>query len=291
MDLLGTVSALYRYPVKSMQGETVHSAVLTERGMLGDRAYALVDVETGRIGSAHHPNVWGGLLECGARWDDGEVVVTLPDGESMHIGAALEERLSALLNRTVRFIEQAPEGAQYEFQLADVPDTAPDRFVEYTLGLAGTTTGRLGRLPVGMNAAPGSLVDVAPVHVVTTASLAALARAGGDADVRRFRPNIVIDNGDDPVFDEARLDQEVLGIGESQVRVTMPTMRCLMTTLPQHDVARSKETLAALARTNRLEVGPGHWACLGAYANVTRESEITIGASVCIVESLSLIHI
>ena len=52
---VGSVVSMWRYPVKSMQGEQVHEAAMTERGVLGDRAYALVDRSTGKVASAKHP--------------------------------------------------------------------------------------------------------------------------------------------------------------------------------------------------------------------------------------------
>jgi uncharacterized protein YcbX len=55
----GTVSELWRYPVKSMRGERLTESEVTEAGLVGDRAYALVDAETGKVCSAKHPRLWG----------------------------------------------------------------------------------------------------------------------------------------------------------------------------------------------------------------------------------------
>src|ERR1700748_2251509 len=66
--LVGSIGALWRYPVKSMMGERVESVVVTERGILGDRAYALVDQGTGKLGSVKNPRKWGFLLNCKARF-------------------------------------------------------------------------------------------------------------------------------------------------------------------------------------------------------------------------------
>jgi hypothetical protein len=82
------VAALWRYPVKSMQGEELDSADLTERGLPGDRAYALLDRETGALASAKHPRRWGVLLTCAACYlappvpdaPPPPVAITLPDG-------------------------------------------------------------------------------------------------------------------------------------------------------------------------------------------------------------------
>ncbi len=57
------METLWRYPVNSMQGEEVSTSVVTERGLLGDPAYALLDRETGLIASAKHPRKWGSLFE------------------------------------------------------------------------------------------------------------------------------------------------------------------------------------------------------------------------------------
>jgi uncharacterized protein len=86
--LVGSVGALWRYPVKSMIGERVQTVVVTERGILGDSAYALVDQSTGKLGSVKNPRKWGFLLTCTARFaepvESDETVppalITLPGG-------------------------------------------------------------------------------------------------------------------------------------------------------------------------------------------------------------------
>jgi len=51
-QVVGSVSALWRFPVKSMKGERLEQAELTERGLVGDRSHALIDVDTGKVVSA-----------------------------------------------------------------------------------------------------------------------------------------------------------------------------------------------------------------------------------------------
>ena len=63
---VGTVRALWRFPVKSMLGEELEAADLGEGGVVGDRAYALVDKETGKVASAKHSKLWPDLLKCRA---------------------------------------------------------------------------------------------------------------------------------------------------------------------------------------------------------------------------------
>lgn len=67
---IGSVAALWRYPVKSMQGEELDAAEISARGVLGDRAYAIVDRATGFVASAKHPRKWSTLFayRCRADW-------------------------------------------------------------------------------------------------------------------------------------------------------------------------------------------------------------------------------
>ena len=84
----GTIRELWRYPVKSMQGERQDVARIDDRGFGGDRTYALRDRETGKIASAKHPRLWGQLLLCSARIVSpaGAVRITLPDGRQVTTG-------------------------------------------------------------------------------------------------------------------------------------------------------------------------------------------------------------
>ncbi len=70
-QLVGTIATLWRYPVKSMRGEELNSAEITTRGLRGDRAYAVIDAETGKVASAKHPKKWGRLFDCRALSEPG----------------------------------------------------------------------------------------------------------------------------------------------------------------------------------------------------------------------------
>ena len=271
------VLTLFRYPVKSMQGESVEVLDVNPGGIDGDRSLALLDVESGRICSAHHPLKWGALLHCRARWEDGRIVVTLPDGRQLEAGPELEEAISALTGRRVRLIREPPEAGSYEIVHPDVEGAAPSSFMERTLEAAGVRDGRVGRLNVALDAPRGALVDVAPVHVVPMPSVRALGASGGDTDLRRFRPNVVVEmEGSDYV--EERLAGGTLEVGGGRLTVTIPTPRCVMTTLGQAGgVAPDTGPLRALARDNRLNLGGGGWACLGVYARTESSFQLHCG--------------
>src|SRR6266540_974995 len=88
MLALGSVVSLWRYPVKSMMGEELTAAEVTERGLLGDRAYALVDSSDGKVASAKNPRKWPRLFDFRATFIEPPsaaakvppVRITLPDG-------------------------------------------------------------------------------------------------------------------------------------------------------------------------------------------------------------------
>src|SRR5262249_57281137 len=85
---VGSLVSLWRYPVKSMQGEELNAADVTERGLLGDRASALVDAADGKVVSAKNPRKWGTLFDFRAALAEPPRVgaampparITLPDG-------------------------------------------------------------------------------------------------------------------------------------------------------------------------------------------------------------------
>ena len=63
----GMVVSIWRYPVKSMMGEELNSSYLTERGLTGDRTYALIDQNTGKVASTKNPREWGKLFDSHAK--------------------------------------------------------------------------------------------------------------------------------------------------------------------------------------------------------------------------------
>ena len=85
----GSVVALWRYPVKSMMGEELNSSEVTDRGLLGDRQFAVMDSATGKVGGAKNPRKWGNFFDFRATYAEGPklgarispVRITLPDGE------------------------------------------------------------------------------------------------------------------------------------------------------------------------------------------------------------------
>ena len=225
---LGTIEALWRYPVKSMQGEEVEESTVGPRGLAGDRAYALYDPESNRIASAKRPLVWGKLFEFGASIvEAGEppvVRVTFPDGTSAETGGdGLEARLSEEFGMEVRVLSAPPEGARYmSVPLGESEGEATAEF------------------PV-MN----GFFDLGALHLLSTGTLAHLSALypEGTFAARRYRPNVVVGTPESARaqtgarsggFVENGWVGKTLALGdEVRVRVFTPAPRCVMTTLPQ----------------------------------------------------------
>ncbi|HWD51942.1 MAG TPA: MOSC domain-containing protein [Acidimicrobiales bacterium] len=293
---MATVAELWRYPVKSMQGERVGSSSVDERGLAFDRAYALVDAVTGKLASAKRPKPWGALLEMGARViDDGSgggppVVEVDFGGESTVIRGADDAQASKTIGewigREVRIVSVAPEEAAFEeVWLPDMgapesmyaPVTAEDEDGHPVLSVPGS-----------LGAPSGALFDFSSLHILAAASIRSLSAAlGAGVDVRRFRPNLLIETeGGTADYPDNQWSQSVLRVGGSlEVRGMMATMRCVMVTLPQGELVRARQVLQTLNRVNRLEVpSMGSYPCLGVYAGVVRAGTVSEGDEVVVLD-------
>jgi uncharacterized protein YcbX len=246
---LGAVVALWRYPVKSMLGEELNASDLGRRGLLGDRSYAIVDPETGKVASAKHPKKWPHLFDCRASFvepprtseEPPPVRVTLPDGRIARSDeAGFDDEISAMLGRAGKLQMAVPERPVLEEYWPDIE------------GLALRETVTDEEMP------SGTFFDVSTVHVLTTATLDRLRELypSGRFEVRRFRPNIVIDPLAESSFVESDWVDRTLVIGEEvRLRVTGPCSRCVMTTLPQGDLPKDPGILRAAAQHNEANVG------------------------------------
>lgn len=276
---VGTVKTLSRFPVKSMLGEQPQAVDIVDSGITGDRAWGLVDVESGKVASAKHPRMWSALLGLRATYADGvdgPVRIELPDGSSVtSADADVHERLSAAVGRPVQLTSEVPGGATYDEEWPEVDGLAPAEFIAGTRSGRSVTGRDLSALPVGM-LAPGTFQDVAPLTLMTTASLRAASalHPDGDWDDRRFRSTVLIDCEGDGFVEQEWVGRS-LQIGDVEVSVTAPTPRCVMVTLAQQDLPADARLLRTLAKHNRVDVlGGGLFACLGVYASVVRSGRI-----------------
>jgi uncharacterized protein len=247
------VVAIWRYPVKAMLGERLDAALIGPGGCDGDRRFVVVDCATGRrIANKRgptDPRLRACRAELLAGGDGGlPLRVTLPDGAALE-GDAIEDGLSALLERRVRLA--VAEG--------------PAR---------------------GAFAATGAFHDLAPIHLITTSTLARLRAAAprSEWDVRRFRPNVLLDDGDraDPAADgfpeDALLGATLRAPSGLEMTVGLPTPRCVVPTRAHDGLAPDPTILRTVVARHRIDLGPvGRQGCAGSYAEVARGGWLRAG--------------
>ncbi len=254
---------MWRFPVKSFQGEVVDELAVAPTGVVGDRRYGLRDSSTGKVLSAKRHGV---LLEASASTDaDGGVTMTLPDG-STH--TATEPGVDSLLSDWLGFpvslaaADTAHGNGVYEFAF-DIDDSPDAEWFDIDIPL-------------------GSFVDLAGAHLLTTASLEAIAvhHPGGDWDVRRFRPTALIDTDGADGFVEDAWVETTVALGTATLRVDMPTIRCVMPSRGQPalfdrpPLVRDKVTSQAIAAQ--------HGSNLGVYCTITASGTVRVGDAVTV---------
>jgi len=281
--VIGPIVSLRRYPVKSMAGEELNLARVTARGLVGDRAYALVDNSTGKVASAKNPRKWSTLFDYFAAFveplgtgdDTPPVRITLPSGETVSSQqSTVNKILSSALGREVTLMSSAPDSPSLEEYWPDI-DGLPNRETVTDESMA-------------LGAPPGTFFDFAPVHLVTSATIDRLREVlpQGRFEVRRFRPNIVVEvsSGVKDFVENAWVGHSLRIGDEVCLSVVIPCPRCVMTTLPQSDLPADPGILRAAAQHNRVNIAPLGQALpsVGVYATVVRGGTIRRGDSVVV---------
>lgn len=227
---IGHIAALWRYPVKSMRGEALQSLAVDEKGAVGDRYFALKDSD-GRLGS--------GKTTKRFRQVDG----------LLGFSAATEDSVVV-----IRF----PDGRSMR---ADDPALGPMLTAACDM-------------PITVESEDQDRImhrDSAPLHLLSQASVAWLCARLPDIaiDERRFRPNLVIATEATGLVEQAWLGRTI-AVGDTLVvRAARPTVRCVMTTLPQSELGAAPAVLQTLTEQNG--------ASLGIYAEVLRPGTVRIG--------------
>lgn len=259
--LIGQVAQCWRYPVKSMQGARVDQLRIGSHGVAGDRAHALQDVATGRVLSAKAERT---LLDAVAT----DAEMRLPDGTTVPIDSAdRDEVLSLWLGRAVRLLSlEQSSGLSYEMTF-DPPDDDAEYF----------------DIPLPEH----GFVDLAPLHVIASSTLVGCARdrPALDWDVRRFRPNVVVDHDGGTFAEDAWVGSQVRIGEECVLSVEQPTVRCAMPLRAQPALAGAP----ALARQPELyramdELHAAHPNHLGVYVDVVTPGRVRVGDPVVLLD-------
>ncbi len=282
---VGQVTQLWRYPVKSMMGEQVGKATLGPLGLVGDRTWATRDEVRGGIRGAKKLH---GLMKFGARYlsePAGQGVapaeITLPDGSVVMSDAPdASARVSDALGHLVTLWPlQPPEDLDhYRRGPADSDDALGELRELFVLGSDDPLPDLSVFPPVifEFESPPGTYVDAYPLLLLTEQSIAGLQTLAADSviDVRRFRPNLLVDatasaDGD---FPEQAWVGRRLQIGGTVLEVVAGCPRCVMTTLAFGDLPADRRVISTLAR----ETGQ----LFGVYAEVAEPGGVQIGDAV-----------
>lgn len=281
------LAEIHRYPVKSMLGERLSAARLEPGGLPGDRVWALRDEVRGEItGAKKHPNLMG--LAAGLVSEPDPATpspeVRIGDGAGLDTSSAradVHERLSEVLGHRVSLWPLLPAERLDHYRRATATGAAGANALAGLRALFARAEDEplpdLGVLPEVLAhhaTPPGTYFDAFPLLIMTRSSLNALA-AGAAADgiearfdLRRFRPNLVLDGAGEG-FAENDWSGRRLRIGDAEVTVHAPCPRCIMTTHGFLDVPRDPRIMRALVRHNG-----GN---LGVYGSVTRPGGIAAG--------------
>ncbi len=286
--VVGSVAGIWMFPVKSMRGVRLEQGEFTERGLVGDRAYALIEADTGKVVSAKSVRLFPDLFGCRAafveppRLDDElpPVRITLPNGTSVTSDSSdVDQVLSAFFRRDVTLARAAPDDFTIDQYHPDVEDADPaghrDTVVEQKIGSAYFAEAGLPS-PVAV----GSFFDLFPVSVLTTSTLGQLSELQPDSkfDERRFRMNVIVDTKEAGFVENNWIGHE-LEIGDAlRLNVALPDPRCVMTTLAQEELPRDTDILRTLVRHNRVQVSDvGRFPCAGVYAVVQASGAVRTG--------------
>ncbi|PHS30359.1 MAG: MOSC domain-containing protein [Sulfurovum sp.] len=260
MKKIGSVTKLIRYPIKSMQGEEINTSIITKKGLLGDRAYALIDTKTNKIVSAKNPKKWSNIFKYNSKF------ITEPSQKNMtdvqiifpnnSIISSSEKNIDALLsssfNRNVKLTSTVPREVQLEEYYADIQEMEQPNAVEDATMVNGT------------------FFDLGTIHLLTSSTIAKLKELypEGDFNINRFRPNIFIDLDVTTIeFIENDWVGKEIAIGNEVIlKVKQPCPRCVMTTLEQKNIVKDTNILKTAIKNNNGNIG--------VYADVVRTGTI-----------------
>ena len=280
----GTVVAVWRYPVKSMQGEEVNGAMLTERGVLGDRTYAILERATGHIASAKHSRKWSKVFACRASFIEAPelnrplppIWITLPDGHILHSADPdIDQLLSRALGHDIALVTTTTTTPTREANRAPLEELEARETIKVE--------------SMGQAAPAGSFFDYAPLHVLTTATMDRLRNVypAGRFAAQRFRPNLVVapHESRQDFVENAWLGRGMRVGTAAQLQLIDPCPRCIVTTLAQGDLPQDPGILRTAAQENAVAsvtLAPGVVlpAVVGVYASVLHAGEVSRGEAV-----------
>lgn len=281
---VGSIGEVRRYPVKSLGGETLQEAEFSAGGLRGDRAWAVRDEVRGGIRGAKKI---AGLMALQARYPKeptGEgsspAEITLPDGAIFSTEASgANERLSEAVGQSVSLWPLLPADAVEHYRRGAPTHEDMEQELRSVFGRAADEPlPDLSIFPPDIfqfESPPGTYFDAFPLMLMSAASLRSMTGRAPESnfDVRRFRPNLLIDDTDAAKeFPEQEWRGQRLKIGTALLEVTVECPRCVMVTHGFEDLPKDPKVMRSLVR----DTG----GILGVYAKVDEPGRVAVGDSV-----------
>lgn len=286
---VGTVTQLWRYPVKSMAGEQLSAAEIDHNGVAGDRGWAVREIEADVTRNAREmPKLlqFASAYAESPSFDQRSPAVTITTPDNVQVQSADENRdqqLSEILGRPVMLTPLHPADDLAWYARAQIPEGVdPMQALRQLMGMQeDDPLPDFSGLPPDLqnfSSPPGTYFDCYPIHIMTTSSLNTLAEAGGgeDVDVRRFRPNVLIDTGNAEGLLEVDWTGKKLRLGEVVIELQTTTVRCSVPAHAQRDFGSSRAVGRALIENTKQH--------LGSYCNVLQGGTVNVGDDVELID-------
>ncbi len=281
---VGRISGIFRYPVKSMLGEALDASALGRDGIPGDRAWGVRDEGRGDFYTGKRS---AALMSCRAAYAgpaqtfrEGEVPeIRLPDGSRFAADATdAAARLGEVVGREVTLWPVVPAAREAR------PSEDVDLLEEMEALMA-----RTGDEPrpdfsspspelLEVYARGGPFFDAFPISLMSQRAIDSVSAAAPDSriDVRRFRPNLLVETSEPGRFPEQAWIGHRLRIGEAVLAIRSTIVRCVMTTHGFADLPKDPgimRTLVAKADGN-----------LGVYATLEEPGEVRCGDALALID-------
>ena len=286
---VGIVSQLWRYPVKSMAGEQLSAAEIDGNGVAGDRGWAVREIQADVTRNAREmPKLlqFASAYAESPSFDRRSPAVTITTPDNVQVQSADEDRdqqLSEILGRPVMLTPLHPADDLAWYARAQMPEGVdPMQALRQLMGMQeDDPLPDFSGLPADLqnfSTPPGTYFDCYPIHIMTTSSLSTLADAGGgdDVDVRRFRPNVLINTGDAEGLLEVDWTGKKLRLGEVVIELMTTTVRCSVPAHAQRDFGSSRAVGRALIENTKQH--------LGSYCNVLEPGNVNVGDPVELID-------
>lgn len=301
--IVGQVQQIWRHAVKSMAGEKLEDCEVGSRGIPGDRGWAVRDEKTGEITNGKRIPL---LMQCGATYRyppragvNTEADIILSDGTvTATDDPNVNAQLSRVFGKEVTLWPIQPPTAREFYRRTGASARIAGRLTRFSgfrsLLPALTSFGSMNRQMREMfsredgepipdiskmpqevleyTSPLGTFFDAFPINLLTTASLQTMARHNANAiwDVRRFRPNFVVETSADlEGLVEAGWTGRALRLGGVELKLEIPCARCGMTTHAQKDLPKDPSVLRSIVKDADQS--------MGIYASVISEGRVKTG--------------